>query len=134
VSTSLKRQHYLLALVDGDDTTEHTIDVGPGDQLRAELEGKKRKLIPGPLNEHGLAFTTLCVYFGAVRAGVYAGDVKTFLEADLYEYEAIKDDDGEPQETPVVPTPPEGQSPSGSPSQPASQEPSTGSTPTSTTA
>lgn len=116
----LSRQTYTVALNDG---AEHVVDVGPGDQLRAEMEGKKRGMLPQGISGNPLAFSALCVYFALVRAGVYDADFNTFIHTDCYDYEPLS-------EEPVDPTTPEGPSPSGSPSPPATATPGSGSTPT----
>lgn len=119
----LNRQSYTVALDTPDGRVEHVVDVGPGDQLRAELEGKRRGLLPKGISGNPLVFSSLCVYYACVRAGHTDTDFERFIHTDCYDYEPL--DEGQP----LDPTSPEGPSPSGSLSPAPSVTPASGSTP-----
>src|SRR5690349_1667305 len=127
---ALTRQHYTVSLNQPDGTrVEHQVDVGPGDQLKAEQTGVRRGLLPHGIAANALTFGSLCVYFALVRLELYTGKWEQFVDHDCYQFEAATNEDGETSER-VDPTTSAAPPPSGSPSAPGSPEPPTGSTPT----
>lgn len=113
----LKRKRYVVGLVDGDQVTEHEIEVAPADMLRAEIEGR-RYGIASP-QEAPIHTATLWVYLALVRLELYAGSWQQFSSTDLYDFEPLAED------APVDPTQPD-TSGSASPSPSTSETPATG--------
>lgn len=126
----LTRDTYLVALTSDPDATIE-VEVRPGDQFRAELEAKKWA-VPA-MTDAKLTNVALWLYCALKRQTGYQGNWPTFRDEDLYAWEPLRDEGGEPVSTPVDPT--EEPSGSASPSQDASPaSTSTGSTPISTNA
>lgn len=69
---------------------DHTVEITPADQLRAELEGRKQGL--GPMSETPLAYTLLWIWCALTRTHLYAEDWQTFINRDLYGYGTADDD------------------------------------------
>lgn len=97
----LTRETWKVQLTAGDDVVEHEIDVAPADQLRAETEAQKHGI--KDLRVQRLNYASLYVYNACVRLGLYAHPYASFL-VDLYDWDQVKGEDGEPAETPVDPT------------------------------
>lgn len=125
----LTRKRYLFGLMVGDEVVEHEVAIAPADLLVAEQEASRHGI---EVDKHSMNFATLYLYNAARRLGLYPGKYPAFV-ADLYEWEIVRDDDGEPVEEIVPPTLEAPRSDSDSGSLPPSPEPaSTGSTPAST--
>ena len=120
---------YRLALDDLANETE--VDVLPGDQLRAEVEGQRRGLTDHKAQPFLL--TTLWLWASCRRLGLIdkAEKFEPFVDR-LVAWESVKSATGEPEAGEVDPTPEAGRSTSASPSLPASPG-STGSEPSTTT-
>lgn len=95
----LKRLIFTVYLDDPDqpdaEPIEHVVEVRAGDQLRAELEGKKR----GVKLEDAMHQSHLWVWAAMVRTGTFAGKFEEFVDR------CVQLDD-EPDEVDVDPTAP----------------------------
>jgi hypothetical protein len=111
-----------LADADGNITEHRGIVITHGDELRAELEGSKRSI---PLNL-SLHLTSLMLWAGCVRLGIYAGKYDEWKNGGLVAYARAE------AAVPVDPTHEAERSGPASPSPATSPASSTGSTPTST--
>lgn len=61
---------------------DHTVEITPADQLRAELEGHKQGL--GPMSDAPLHYTVVWIWCALTRTGLYDQDWQTFIQRDLY--------------------------------------------------
>lgn len=128
----LTREKWIVALTTTDKTdrpvvVEHEIEVAPADQLRAETEAVKYGI--NNYRAQPLNYSALFVWNALKRLGVYAQPYQQFL-IDLYDWDQVRDDDGDPSEESVDPTSARSDDVSSSPL--TSDPSSTGSTPTST--
>jgi hypothetical protein len=104
------RDRYTAIVVNPDPhaegSVEHTVEITPADQLRAELEGHKQGL--GPMKEAPLHYTVMWIWCALTRTHLYAEDWQTFVQRDLYAYGSAEDDDDKAGEGDPDPTPASG--------------------------
>jgi hypothetical protein len=61
---------------------DHTVEITPADQLRAEILGYEQGL--GPMSKAPLHYTVAWIYAALTRTGLYADTWRTFVDRDLY--------------------------------------------------
>jgi hypothetical protein len=76
---------------------DHTVEITPADQLRAEILGYEQGL--GPMKDAPLHYTVAWIYAALTRTGLYADTWRTFVDRDLYAW-GPADQEGE-QEDPT---------------------------------
>lgn len=77
---------------DPDATSEHTVTLVLGDQLRGELEGKKLGL---SVEAHPTHTASLWVWAAVQRLGIYEGTFHDF-KSDCVDFEKVGEDDVRP--------------------------------------
>lgn len=89
-------------------TIDHTVEITPADQLRAEIVGHQQGL--GPMSDAPLHYTVVWIWCALTRTGLYDQDWRTFVNRDLYAWgpadafdtdEAGGEGDSDPMAPPV---------------------------------